>query len=157
MRAFMFTASTRSLICALVTIAAGWSVEAFAHPVAQGAMDVEISDDSLRVQATVSAEEVLVAATGRSSNPSGDAWHDYGEYLRQHLYVRVDDETLRGTVLSVSQPAPRPTYVLEYPLQSRRAARIHIAQDTLHELEYAPGNNWEASYIVTAHRRGSPS
>ena len=147
----MCTVRSSRLALAVLIVGAWFSQAVDAHPVAQGAMDISVTDRSLRIQATVSSEEVLVAATGAPPG-SGNAWTAYGEYLKSHLHIRADSENLSGRVISVAQEArARPVYVLEYPF-AEPPARIRIAQDALHELEYAPGNNWEAAYLVTVRR-----
>ncbi len=120
-------------------------------------MDISVTEHMLRIQAAVSAEEVIVAVTA-SPAASGNAWVDYAGYLNDHLHVVADGKRLSGRVVSVAEHAvSRPAYVLEYAFADR-PARIHITQDLLHEIVYAPGNNWEAAYLVTVHRgAGSPA
>jgi hypothetical protein len=63
---------------------------ALAHPVAQGALDVQILPDRIDVQLRVSGEEVLVADTfAASDKPNAstlaEVWQRHGQYLLQHI------------------------------------------------------------------------
>src|SRR4051812_28101633 len=59
-----------------------------AHPVAQGSMEVTVFPDRVVVVATVSSEEVLVAASspkGAGSRKAAERSH--GDYLLAHLRI----------------------------------------------------------------------
>src|SRR5437867_11497571 len=89
------------LACALAA-----SRTALAHPVAQGALDVEILPDKVRIQARVSGEEVLVANTFAAgdvpkASSLAEVWQRHGLYLLEHLKVIGDERPLTGDVLSV--------------------------------------------------------
>ena len=146
----MYTAKFGGSALAVLLIVLARCAPTYAHPVAQGAMEIDATDHSLRIRATVSAEEVLVAASAHADG-ADNAWSAYAEYLRNHLHVRVDDKSVAGRVVSAARAAPRPTYLLEYALPDS-SGHIRITQDSLHEIEYAPGNNWEAAYLVTLRR-----
>jgi hypothetical protein len=140
----------RILICLLVC-ALFEARTAQAHPVSQGAMEIVIFPDRIEVQATVSMEEVLVAAafSGRKETAQLEAVRGHGDYLRAHLRVMADGRSLGGRVVKVPEKAQSPlTYALEYRLTGGAPARIDVQQDVLREFEFAPGNPWEASYLV---------
>ena len=145
-----------------------------AHPVAQGAMLVTISPRQLTVQATVSLEEVLVAATygpeSMRANSPVEAAQRHGAYLLEHLRISADGRRLHGQLVQstrremlphvqdvqkhVPPDSPRAgdkprqfVYEFAYPLDSP-ASEIRFEEDVLNEFEFAPGNRWEASYIV---------
>jgi len=124
---------------------------AMAHPVSQGAMEIIIHADRIDLHATVSLEEVLVAtALGGKKNKVGqEALRDHGDYLLAHLHISADEQPVAGRVLEVPpQSTGRLTYRLEYRLEGAATKRIEFRQDVLREFTFAPGNPWEASYIV---------
>ncbi len=130
-----------------------------AHPVAQGALEIEILPGRIELRATVSREEVLVAAAfgGREGIPYPVAVRHHGAYLLAHFQVWADGRALEGRALKVSdQAAGRPAYILEYRLTGGAPARLELRQDVLREFEFAPGNPWEASYLVRISQPGQP-
>jgi hydrogenase/urease accessory protein HupE len=150
-----------------------------AHPVAQGAMLVTISPRQLTVRATVSLEEVLVAAAYRSESTQakspGEAAHQHGAYLLEHLRINADGRRLRGRLVDPARDSPRDVqkhvppdpsdagdkprhfvYEFAYPLDSP-ASEFRLEEDVLNEFEFAPGNRWEASYIVEITEEGHAS
>ena len=69
----------------------------------------------------------------------------------------ADGRALEGRALKVSdQAVGRPAYTLEYRLTGGAPARLELRQDVLREFEFAPGNPWEASYLVRISQRGQP-
>ncbi len=127
---------------------------AAAHPVAQGALDLAISPGRVSVRARPSMEEVLVAAAygGQKQQALPETVQSHGEYLLRHLRVVADGRALDGRLTQVSGAASgRPEYALDYPLANVPAA-IVLEQDVLREFEYAPGNPWEATYVVRIER-----
>ena len=129
-----------------------------AHPVAQGALEIEILPGRIELRATVSREEVLVAAAfgGQEGITYPEAVRHHGAYLLAHLQIRADGRALEGRVLKVLDQAVRPAYTLEYRLTGDAPARLELRQDVLREFEFAPGNPWEASYLVRIFRQGRP-
>ncbi|HEX2201126.1 MAG TPA: HupE/UreJ family protein [Gammaproteobacteria bacterium] len=149
----------RILICLLVC-AFFEARTAQAHPVSQGAMEIVIFPDRIEVQATVSMEEVLVAAAyGRQKKMSYlETVQSHGDYLRAHLRLTADGRALDGSVVKVPEKTQSPlTYALEYRLRGGAPARIDVQQDVLREFEFAPGNPWEASYLVRIGEAGQPA
>lgn len=129
---------------------------ASAHPVAQGALDVEISLGNLLVRARVSTEQVLVGSalgSGAAVQTPAEMVHSHGEYFLQHLRVSADGNGLAGQILPPREPRANPLaanhvlYEIEYRIESA-PQNIAIEQDVLREFEFAPGNQWEASYVV---------
>ena len=137
-----------------------WGATAKAHPVSQGAMEVAIFPDRIEVRATVSSEEVLVAAAygGQNKLSHLDQVRGHGRYLLAHLRILADGKALEGRVVRVpEQDSGRPTYELQYPWTGGGLPqRIVLQQDVLREFEFAPGNPWEASYLVRISPQGSP-
>ena len=139
------------LLLAVAWMTAGHS--AVAHPVAQGALVVRIEAESIQVRARVSGEEVFVAnAFAAGGDPKAKAlaevWRRHGDYLLRHLKVFADDSRLAGRVLGVAASTNDfVVYQLEFPVTSP-CARVRVEQDLLNEIEYAPGNPWEAAFVV---------
>jgi hydrogenase/urease accessory protein HupE len=148
-----------ALVCALA-FAALEVCSAWAHPVAQGALEIVVFPERLSVTATVSMEEVLVAAaySGLKEMPAIDMMHMHGDYLLAHFRVAADGLRLAGRVVKLPEQAGgRPNYILEYPMPGGAPARIAIEEDVLREFQFAPGNPWEASYVARASVDGSPA
>jgi HupE / UreJ protein len=132
-----------------------------AHPVSQGALEVAIFRDHIDVRATVTMEEVLVAAAydGQHDLSQLERVRGHGEYLLLHLRVIANGKRLEGRVAGVPErTSGRPSYELEYrPTEGGLPGRITLQQDVLREFDFAPGNPWEASYLVrVSHEGGSP-
>ena len=132
---------------------------ALAHPVAQGALDIQIFPDKTLVQAHVSGEEIFIANALAKESPTtnsslAEIWQQHGEYLLHHLKLFADEKVLRGSVLDVS--ASQDSYVI-YQLQftgQSWPARLRVEEDILNEIDYAPGNQWEAAYMVRVQQQG---
>ena len=135
---------------------------AAAHPVAQGTLEIVVFPERISVTATVSMEEVLVAAAygGQKHASALEMVHGHGDYLLAHLRVAADGQPLDGLVVKRPEQADgRPIYGLEYRMESGAPApaRIALQEDVLREFEFAPGNPWEASYVVRVRRHGGPA
>ena len=121
-----------------------------AHPVAQGTMEVVVFPNRVAVLATVSNEEVLIAAASRGEgSPHRDAVLGHADYLLAHLHITADGIPLAGRVVGRPEsPRGRPSYRIEYKLPSGLPERLALRQDVLREIAFAPGTPWEASYLV---------
>ena len=122
-----------------------------AHPVSQGKLEIAVSPDRVSVRATVSNEEVLVAAAtvGRGGASALEIRRAHGDYLLGHFHVTADGAALAGKVVARPETlSGRPDYVMEFELAPPRPARLVLREDVLREFEFAPGVPWEASYIV---------
>ena len=145
--------------CALLWISCNG---AEAHPVAQGGLIVTIAPSQLTVRATVSLEEVLVAAaygpeSARAKSPA-EAAERHGAYLLEHLRISADGRRLQGRLVQSTTTGPegkpqRFVYEFAYPLE-KPASEFRFEEDVLNEFEFAPGNRWEASYIVQINEDG---
>lgn len=135
-------------------------VVAQAHPVSQGAMQVTISSERLTIRASVTLEEVLVASAyateaTRAKSPA-EAAQQHGAYLLEHLRINANGRRLRGRLLPPETAEKQPNrfnYILEYSLEAP-ASEFHFEQDVLNEFQFAPGNRWEASYVVQIAEEG---
>jgi hydrogenase/urease accessory protein HupE len=122
-------------------------------------MEVAIFADRVTMHTTVSSEEVLVAATsGRESRSHLEMVRAHGAYLLAHLQVTADGRVLDGHVLKVPERAAgRPSYELEYRFPAVRPSRLVFHENVLRDIEFAPGNPWEASYLVRIVQDGQPA
>jgi hydrogenase/urease accessory protein HupE len=141
-------------LCAFVLCLLPVAVEA--HPVAQGAMVVTISPQQVTVRVTVSLEEVLVAnaygpESSRAKSPI-EAAQRHGAYLLQHLRISADGRHLEGQQeqsVSPNLPGQADRFVYEFTYQlTAPASEFRFEEDLLNEFDFAPGNRWEASFIV---------
>ncbi|MFN2622086.1 MAG: HupE/UreJ family protein [Chthoniobacterales bacterium] len=137
---------------------------ASAHPVAQGAMVVTISPQQITVRATVTLEEVLVAdaygpESSRAKSPD-DAARRHGAYLLKHLRLSADGRPLEGEQVQSLSPnlaGRKDRFVYEFIYRlSAPASEFRFEEDVLNEFEFAPGNRWEASYVVEIAEEGRP-
>jgi len=143
------------LVVALCAARPGW-----AHPVAQGALEIVVFPDRVALRPAVSSEEVLVAATygGRSDLAPLLMARRHGDYLLAHFRLSADGRALPGRVVRVPDRFDgRLTYELEYPVSGGLPARLAVEQNVLREFDFAPGNPWEATYVVRAEVSGHPA
>ncbi|MBI3450423.1 MAG: HupE/UreJ family protein [Acidobacteria bacterium] len=146
---------------ALVLVAALATGIASAHPISQGSLAIRIEALSLFVEARVPVEEVFVAsALGKAAAaaPANSPWVEHGEYFLRHLQITADGVPLQGAVVQVREPESKGSgfvlYDLRYPLAAS-PARLTLVQDALREIEYAPGNPWEATYVARIESAGA--
>lgn len=143
------------------------AIPAHAHPVAQGAMEIIVGKERVTIHARVANEQVFVAeALGNAGAPPGslhDVWLRHGDYLLEHVRVISDEQPLAGRVVNVVPPEKptadgRTIYDLRFdiPAGKQRPSRVTIHQDVLREIEFAPGNRWEATYSVRIAQEGGP-
>jgi hydrogenase/urease accessory protein HupE len=129
---------------------------ALAHPISQGALDVELSPSNLHVRARVPVEEVFIAnafATGNASSLN-DAWKEHGQYFLRHFQITADNRVLAGTVIHLAEEGSNHiVYDLDYPL-SAMPSQLGFRQNLLNEFLYAPGNPWEATFAVRIREQG---
>lgn len=118
-------------------------------------MEITMSSGYLQLVATVSTEEAFVAealADKADATTLEAVWQRHGSYLLDHLVVEADGQRLAGTVQSFAAvPATEHVrYDLRYPLSlsDGMPRSITLRQNVLNEFTFAPGNPWEATYIV---------
>ena len=137
--------------------------DAFAHPVAQGAMEIVVHPERVAIRARVSVEEAFVAEGFGKDAPAESTeaiWPQHGAYLLKHLVVDADGAKLAGQVVKITPPpaAFNTAYIdyeMDYAIPPGTAPkRVAVSQDVLNEFEFAPGNPWEATFVVTISRAG---
>ena len=139
-----------------------WGGVAFAHPVAQGALEIIIFPDKIHAGARVSNEEVFVqnALSSREENggPTRDEmYRRHADYLLQHIHVIADGKLLPGHVAQITPPRASGVQFAIYEFDFALAAapkRLRIDEDVLNEFDYAPGNRWEATYVTRVAQQG---
>src|SRR6266704_2026391 len=92
----------------LILVFVATALELSAHPVAQGAMKIDVAPDKIRVVARVSSEEAFVAlALGKTTEATTlhDVWQRHGSYLLHHIHVFADDRPLTGHLANLTPPA----------------------------------------------------
>ncbi len=161
------------LLCLLSSLSC-WIMGAWAHPVAQGSMTVVVAGDTITMHVRIAAEEAIVAnafappADQATTIPSMLQAH--AAYLARHVRLTVNGQRLQPTSTKpVSETIPadeRIDYELLYrfpadassPRSSTRSGPLlrdlRIEQDVLNEFEFAPGNPWEATFVVNITAQG---
>jgi len=121
-------------------------------------MEIVVNPDSVRVHAVVSNEEVLVASAfgDDSSRSQVEKVRRHAEYLLAHVRITADGRPLQGVVTVSGESTGRPDYVFEYGPLSGTPGKVKVEQDVLREIEFAPGNQWEASYFTRVSLVGHP-
>ncbi|MGH8474827.1 MAG: HupE/UreJ family protein [Methylococcales bacterium] len=131
-------------------------VIAVAHPISQGALELDWSSGKLHVRARVPVEEILIAnafAAGNSTSLAG-AWKEHGQYFLRHFQISADGRQLKGAVTGLTEDGNNHVvYDLDYPLPVM-PSQLSLKQNLLNEFLYAPGNPWEATFVVRIRDRG---
>jgi hydrogenase/urease accessory protein HupE len=145
--------------CSLFLLFVGCARLADAHPVAQGSLEVRVDPGVVSMSWRVSNEQVFVASGFGSPAVAArtleELWRDHGRYLLAHVFLEADGVRSTGEVLEVVFPQDRSVkgfvvYELQFPFTApdARPARLSLRQDLLNEFEFAPGNRWEATFVV---------
>lgn len=124
-----------------------------------------IAPEQITVRVTVSLEEVLVAdAYGPDSSrakSTDEAVRRHGVYLMKHLRISADGRPLAAEQVQSLSPnvaGRKDRFVYEFIYRlSAPASELRFQEDVLNEFEFAPGNRWEASYIVEIAEEGRPT
>ena len=135
---------------------------AYAHPVAQGTMDLTLHNDRVVIHARVSNEQILVHAGFAKEAPAttDEAFARHGEYILSRLTVAADGANIVGKVAGKSVPPDHTAkgfaeYDLAFPLASV-PREIQLRQSILNEIDFALGNPWEATFLMrVSDARGS--
>ena len=147
---------TRPILYAFVALQLSVAAAA-AHPVAQGAMEILIGNDAITIRARVSTEQAYVAeafSTGKKAANLDEVWQRHGDYLVNHLHLTADGVALTAGIGKITPPEhpsqQQVTYDLSFPLPPgrERPRSLVLTQDVLNEFSFAPGNRWEATYVV---------
>jgi hydrogenase/urease accessory protein HupE len=124
-------------------------------------MIIRVSPVDLEIVARVSVEEVFVAsALSRRPNASdslSELWMAHGKYLLQHFHLFVAGQLLEGVLIKAQPPSDgksssdQAVYTFSYrlPKNAGPTSTVELREDVLEGLDYAPGNPWTASYVVS--------
>lgn len=139
---------------------------AAAHPVAQGTMEITVRRDCIEVHARVSSEEAFIAqALGRTTDEKtlGDVWRRHADYLLAHFHLSADGTPAAGAISGMTPPDPAASSELwsyyfrfQLPAEHQPPRSIILREDVLNEFNFAPGNRWEASYVVRIEQENGP-
>ncbi len=141
------------LACLLATLLPAMRLAA--HPVAQGAIDLSLQPGKALLTVRVSEEEMLVSFA-HSGATETDPLAQHGRYLPRHLQVLQGSVPLVGTLVSATQtPGTALPAVYQFEFHPTTTAPLTLRQDVLREFDFAPGNPWEASYLVRVERAGA--
>lgn len=130
-----------------------------AHPVAQGSVDLEIAKDLVTVNFRISNEQVFVAESiGPNAKPANsleELWERHAAYVSDHIVLLANDVTIPGKLLGITAPQDRSvkgfvSYSFQFAVENLN--RLELRQDLLREIEFAPGNPWEATFAVRVMR-----
>lgn len=126
------------------------SFDASAHPIAQGRLIVTIQKESLKIRMHANVEQLFVANHFKfdAGTTLEEAITQHGHYIQKHLFVEQDQTTLMGRLEEWQRSGVEH---IDYDFTfSRPPGGNHIVlrHDILNEIDYAPGNPWEASYQV---------
>ena len=140
-----------------------------AHPLALGRMELIVFPGHVTLWARVPVEQVIVqqllpAGDNEKIDTPSEVYRKHGEYLLKHLLVSADGLKLSGKVISIQEPESRSvhpldsgkeyaTYEIEFPLAAPPAL-IEISQNVLNEVDFTPGNRWEATYVFGIRQDG---
>lgn len=128
----------------------------FAHPISQGALDVELSPGKLHIRARVPVEEIFIANAFAAGNATSlaDARKEHGHYFLQHFRIIADGRELAGAVTGFTEAGSNHiVYELDFPLPAM-PGQLSLRQNLLNEFLYAPGNPWEATFVVRILKQG---
>jgi hypothetical protein len=148
-RASRFVASLFLAIAALTFSAA------HAHPVAQGSAEMRIEPEHVTLLLRVSNEQVFVAESigpnAKPANSLDELWERHANYVRDHLVLLADGVAVPGKLVAIAPPSDTSVkgftgYTFEFPGGKR--SRLELQQNLLQEIEFAPGNPWEATFTA---------
>ena len=148
-----------SAVLAVLVAAGLWLAQSsvLAHPLAQGSIVARVLADRLELDVRVPFEEIVIASTAKSGQAPASleaGLKEHGDYLLAHLTVELDGKAVSGKCLKWEQgktPTDQHvTFMLSYDFQAgTQPSQLKLSEDVLHEIEYAPGNPWEVSYVVS--------
>jgi hypothetical protein len=126
-----------------------------AHPVAQGSVEVRIQPGTVEASFRISNEQVFVAESiGPNARPAAsleEMWEHHANYVLDHVVLLADGTAVPGKVRAVTPSTDRTVkgftgFTLQF--QTENLTRLELRQNLLQEIEYAPGNPWEATFTA---------
>lgn len=129
-----------------------------AHPIAQGLIQLKFQKGLLLLQMQVHAEQVFVANHFMITSGANleSTLKDHATYIQDHLFISADGKTLKGKLEDWVRSGPeRIDYSFSFPIPLE-TNQLTLRQNILNEIDYAPGNPWEATYQVVIEDESSP-
>jgi len=126
---------------------------AFAHPVAQGSMIVTCRGKFIDLAMRASTEQVTVEQMNNVlsiNTPREGQWKSHAAYILQHLDIRSADHKLSGALEGEDNPRQEGSFINFHFLFEGWDSNqpLVLQQNLLNEFEFAPGNPWEATFLV---------
>lgn len=131
---------------------------ALAHPLTQGSLGIIHKGGEILLTMRVPFEEIIAqqSADITESSPQRsreEIWLSHGLYILKHLSIDAHGRQLLGKITPGTTPTQDASFI-SYSFSFKAPKYIEITeislrQDILQEVEYTPGNPWEASFIVT--------
>jgi hypothetical protein len=118
-------------------------------------VEVRIQPATVEARFRISNEQVFVAESiGPNARPAAsleEMWERHGNYVRDHVSLFADGNAVPGKVTAVTPSTDRTVkgftgYTLQFPVEN--LTRLELRQNLLQEIEYAPGNPWEATFTA---------
>lgn len=128
-----------------------------AHPVAQGSMTIIIAEREIDVTARVTNEEIIVEQTfgaGLTTGAFTEKARRHAAYFLKHLVIDAGGVKLSGELVNIETPqtggsgSSLVTYQLRFPVTGPRPQTVTVSEDLLREIDFAPGNPWEATFVT---------
>jgi hypothetical protein len=126
-----------------------------AHPVAQGSVEIQILPDAVAVHFRISNEQIFVAESiGPKAKPAAsleELWERHANYVREHFVLLLDGTPRAGKLITLTPPSDRSVkgftgYLFQFPAE--KITRLELQETMLREIEFAPGNPWEATFTA---------
>lgn len=144
----------RRVLC-FAAIVIGALSAADAHPVAQGSVELRIDQETASIRFRISNEQIFVAESigpnAKPANSLDELWERHANYVGEHIVVLADGIAKTGKFLRITPPQDKSVkgftgYTFEFPIG--KPTRLELRQNLLQEIEYAPGNPWEATFTA---------
>ncbi|HEX2751341.1 MAG TPA: hypothetical protein VHM91_25250 [Verrucomicrobiales bacterium] len=144
------------------------AVTAKAHPILQNPLWIDPSPKAVTLYLDVSVRELIVVQGCPVSKDgefdllmAGDFAAKHEGYLLDHIHVKADGQTIKGTVREVLPPEPskdhkpgleapdvtRFRFVIDYPLGETPPAVLSFSHNMCVEFPSSPGIAWDLSYL----------
>lgn len=132
---------------------------ATSHPIAQGLMQLSHQQGLLLLRMQVQAEQIFVANHFKIEPGANldSTMVDHANYIQDHLFISSDGKALKGKLEECKRSnTERIDYTFSFSIP-QEAKQLSLRQNLLNEIDYAPGNPWEATYQVILEEGDSTS
>jgi hypothetical protein len=94
-------------------------------------------------------------ARSKDETTIAEVWRRHADYLLAHFHLSTDGVPALGQISGITPPDATASdelwtyyFRFELPAEHQHPHEIVLRQDVLNEINFAPGNPWEASYVV---------